>query len=171
MRRLCVSVVIAILASCGAASAADPPGEIDAKGVALLMEDKQAVFVVTSEKGIGNATVRLKSGKWPENVVLRFQYKEGSGFEMLESLDLRTDRFRISWQPSRDKNGGRKWGEQQLGFSLADADGKFAKDAPTAGYFVGKVEKTKKGIEVRLPANAFAGSKEVSLSWIDAFRQ
>src|SRR5262249_39798301 len=165
-------LVVGALASAGAFSFAGPPCEIETKGaIALRMERKQTVFVITSGRGIGDATMWLKSGQWPSDVILRFQYKEGSGFEMLESLGVTTDRFQISWAPSRDKEGLHKWGEQMMGFYLADAEGKFVKKGRATGYFLGKVEKTKRGVEVRLPANVFTGSKEVKIGWVDAFRR
>jgi hypothetical protein len=148
------------------------PCEIGTKeSVSLHREGKQAVFVITSERGIGKATIRLNPDRWLQDVVLRFQYQEGSGFEMLESLGITTDCFQISWTPSRDKDDLYQWGEQRMGFYLANAEGKFVQDGSVTGYLIAKVEKTKQGIEVRLPAGLFTGSKEVTISWIDAFRR
>ena len=32
---------------------------------------------MTSESGIGGATIVLASGEWPQNITLRFQYSKG----------------------------------------------------------------------------------------------
>jgi hypothetical protein len=47
--------------------------------VVAQKEKDRTVFVVTSESGIGDATIVLTSGQWPENFTLRFVSSKGQG--------------------------------------------------------------------------------------------
>jgi hypothetical protein len=62
-----------------------------ADSVVAEMEKDRTILVVTSESGIGGATVLLAGGKWPANVTLRFLYSKGKGFHSLEDIWLSTD--------------------------------------------------------------------------------
>src|SRR5262245_44658303 len=61
--------------------------------IVVRKEKDRTVFVVTSPSGIGIATIALEKGEWPEKVTLRFLYREGNGFDMLEDLQFVTDRL------------------------------------------------------------------------------
>src|SRR6478672_11865435 len=63
-----------------------------ANSVVAQKEKDRTVFLVTSESGIGGATIVLAGGEWPENVTLRFLYSKGKGFNWLEDIRLSTDR-------------------------------------------------------------------------------
>src|SRR5437763_15626709 len=64
--------------------------------VVAQKEKDRTVFVVTSESGIGDATIVLNSGDWPENVTLRFVHAKGRGFTTLEDIRLYTDRVVVT---------------------------------------------------------------------------
>src|SRR5262245_1853966 len=61
--------------------------------VAVREEKSRTLFVVTSQTGIGGATVRLASGAWPRDVAVRFLYSAQKGFATLESVRLTTARL------------------------------------------------------------------------------
>ena len=66
-----------------------------ADSVVAQKEKDRTVFVVTSESGIGGATIVLAGGEWPEKVTLRFLNSEGKAFTTLEDIRLYTDRVLI----------------------------------------------------------------------------
>ena len=63
--------------------------------IGVAKEKGRTLFLVTSPFGIGQATIRLKAGQWPQNIALRFQYKteKGGGFGNLEHIRLTSDRL------------------------------------------------------------------------------
>src|SRR6476620_10916825 len=63
--------------------------------VVPLKEKDRTVFVITSKTGIGDASIVLASGEWPQNVTLRFQYAKGRGFDMLEDIRMYSDHLLI----------------------------------------------------------------------------
>jgi hypothetical protein len=80
---------------------------------------------------------------------------------MLESFSLTTDRLSVAG--SHKQSGA-------LPFSLLDSEGKSGKDQPPAGHLRVTIAPHDGALEVTLPAHVFAGSRPVSLTWIDAFR-
>jgi multidrug efflux pump subunit AcrA (membrane-fusion protein) len=124
----------------------------------VVKEPKRTLLVVTSESGIGDATILLKAGQWPENVTIRFQHGKGKGFESLEEIRLTTERVQV--EGSKKLSG-------KFGFSFLDAQ---RKPAQAAGVLDVPVAVRDGAIEVTLPACLFIGSSEVRLKWVDAFR-
>src|SRR4051812_12497091 len=112
-----------------------------ADSVTAVVEDGRAVFTVTSESGIGEATLARTSGDWPGHVTLRFRYTSGRPFQTIEGFELTTARLRA--------RGGLK-GEGGLPFTLPDAAGMFPA-RPAAGVLNVEVERTKSGLDVKLP--------------------
>ena len=133
-----------------------------ADSIAISPEAKRTIIVVTSEMGIGGATIDLKSGEWPANVVIRFQYARGGRFKMLEHFELNGGRWKIA---------GEMHDSGKLPLQFANAEGKFDRVRP-AGLVSSMCESKAKdpGIEVTLPANSLGGSKQIHLDWIDAYR-
>lgn len=122
-------------------------------------EEKRTVLVMTSKSGIGEAAVTLAEGQWPRDVVLRFQYGKDAGFRNLEAFDLRTNRIQVS-------GSQRQSGNMELYFLSPGG-----KAEAIAGRLNVKVEPRGGALEVTLPAHLLTGAKEVTFSWIDAFRR
>src|SRR5262245_4657102 len=80
-------------------------------------EMDRAVFIITSESGIGSATLSVADGKWLPNASLQFQYGKDKGFRSLENLVVSTGRLRATGAIA-------KTGTYKLPFRLADAEGK-----------------------------------------------
>jgi hypothetical protein len=122
--------------------------------------------VVTSESGIGGATIVLAGGEWPENVALRFQYSKGKGFHWLEDIRLSTDRVVVD---GTQKMSGR------MPFCFAGSDAKEDVIQPggreSAGYLDVRVHHAKEAMDVTLPAHMLRGSTKLRVAWIDAFRR
>jgi hypothetical protein len=133
--------------------------------ITVSKEAKRTVFLITSADGIGNATITLKDGPWPEHVVLRFVHGKDKGFTSLEKLHLTTERLQI--EGSKKLSG-------RFRFAFLDA-----KRTPmsieqgkreSAGTLDIPVEVRDGAIEVVLPAHLFTGNREVRIDWIDAYR-
>lgn len=58
--------------------------------VQILQEGEQLVVLITSESGIGSATINLRKGVWPSRAVVRLRYAPGRPFPYLESFTIRT---------------------------------------------------------------------------------
>jgi hypothetical protein len=73
--------------------------------IATMRDKARTVFIVTNSFGIGQGAIKLKSGRWPDRVCLRFQYRNGKGgsFNNLEHISLASDR--IYAQRSRNQSG------------------------------------------------------------------
>ena len=129
-------------------------------------EKDRTVFVVTSESGIGGATVVLAGGEWPENVTLRFVYAQGKGFHMLENIRLSTGRVVV--QGTQELSG-------RVPFCFAGSDDKLEVIEPgrreSAGSLDVRVRDGKEGMDVSLPANMLRGSTKLRVAWIDAYRR
>lgn len=101
------------------AGAAEPAYEFKLHGpadsAAAVKEANRTVFVVTCPSGIGEGTIVLKAGQWPENVTLRFQRARAKGLGKLEHLGLKT--ARVSAQGDLKSSG-------KFDFSFLDAQGK-----------------------------------------------
>jgi hypothetical protein len=133
--------------------------------VVARKEKDRTVFVVTSPSGIGDATIVLAGGEWPENVTLRFLYAK-KGFHWLEDIRLNTDRVVV---PGAEKMSGR------MPFCFAGPDAKLDVIQPggreAAGFLDVRVHQTKEAMGVTLPAHMLRGSAKLRLAWIDAYRR
>ncbi len=132
--------------------------------IAASVEKNRVVFAVTSTRGIGGATINLKEGMWPKEVVILLTYENGEGFKNLENFRLATDR--ISATGSIKSSG-------KVMFTFLNGKGEREPLEPgdSGGTLDIKIVQTGKGIELRLPPDMIVGSKFVTLSWIDAFRR
>ena len=137
-----------------------------ADSVVAQREKDRTVFVVTSESGIGGATIVLAGGEWPQNVTLRFLYSKGKGFDWLEDIRLSTDRVVVQ---GTQKMSGR------MPFCFAGPDDKLDVIEPggreSAGFLDVRVHHTKEAMDVTLPANMLRGSTKLRVAWIDAYRR
>jgi len=127
--------------------------------IEIVSEKDQTIFVIRCPSGIGGGSIKLKSGSWPENVVLRFQHGDKKGFTNLEKIVLTTDRLQIE---GNLKSSGK------FDVHFRNAKGKPGK---SAGVLVIPVERRPNGIEVTLPANLLLGTGQVELSWVNEFRR
>jgi hypothetical protein len=137
-----------------------------ADSVVAQKEKDRTVFVVTSESGIGGATIVLASGEWPENVTLRFQYSKGKGLHTLEDIRLSTDRVVVE---GTQKSSGK------MPFCFAGPDVKQDVIEPggrkAAGLLDVRVHHREAALDVTLPAHMLRGSGKLRVAWIDAFRR
>lgn len=126
----------------------------------------RTVFVITSESGIGGATILLAGGEWPENVTLRFLYAKGRGFRALEDIRFSTDRVVVN---GTDKLSGR------MPFCFAGPDPKLDIIQPggrdAAGFLDVRVRQADEALDVTLPAHLLRGSGKLKVAWIDNFRR
>ncbi len=131
--------------------------------ITVKERDRRTVFVITSKSGIGGGTIKLTAGDWPSDVTLRFEYKDGlgNGFKMLETFSLTTDRLLVSG--SHKQSGS-------LPFLLPDSAGEYVENQPAAGHLRVTIAPNAGALEVTLPAHLFVGSRQVTLVWIDAYR-
>lgn len=134
--------------------------------VVVQKEKDRTVFVVTSESGIGGASIVLADGAWPEKVTLRFVYSKGKGFHWLEDIRMSTDRVVVA--------GAQKFSGKML-FCFAGPDAKLDVIEPggrdAAGFLDVRVHHTKEAMDVTLPAHMLRGSTRLRFDWIDAFRR
>ncbi len=133
--------------------------------VAASVEKNKVVFTVTSTRGIGGATINLKEGAWPREVVILLTYEDGKGFKSLENFRLATDRVVAA---GSIKSSGK------VPFAFLGAKGEGEKEMvpdESGGTLDIKIVQTDKAIELRFPPNLLNGSKLVTLSWIDAYRR
>lgn len=134
--------------------------------VVAQKEKDRTVFVVTSESGIGDATIVLASGEWPENITLRFQYSKGEGFHWFEGIRLYSDRVVVS---GTEKMSGK------MPFCFAGPDVTQDVIQPggrdAAGLLDVRVRRTDAAMDVTLPAYLLRGSGKLRVSWIDAYRK
>jgi hypothetical protein len=126
-----------------------------------LQEQAKTVFLVTHAHGIGRATIILNTGYWPEHIHLRFRYTKGQGFQSLEKLTITTSHLMVE---SDGKQAG------NMPFYFLDGSGHFDKNASPAGEMSISVEKRPEALEVVLPPYMLAGSRKVTIAWIDAYR-
>ena len=134
--------------------------EKNVESISVVEENQRMVFVVHSSFGIGKARIILASGQWPKHIALRFLYRKDEGFKYLEQIEITTARLKVI---------GSEQTSGKMEFYLPDEDGKFASEPAGTANIV--TERSDKAMDVLLPAHLFTGSKEVSLYWIDAFRQ
>ena len=126
-------------------------------------EKDRTVFTITSESGIGGADITLRKGTWPKHVTARFSYTKDRGFSKLEGFTLTTAHLQIS----HSVPGA---GEHRMPFWLAGPDGKFEQMKPAAGALNVTAANRSGALELDFPAHLCVGSREIKLTWIDAFR-
>jgi hypothetical protein len=116
-----------------------------------------AVFVITSDTGIGKAEVAALAGRWPERVVFRF----------VKMTNL--EQFQIS-DPGLTLAALLRRGETKSTF-LFDRDGKDTKDPDKAAFTI-IVEQKKDGMEVVVsPSGPFREAGKWKITWINAYRR
>jgi hypothetical protein len=132
--------------------------------IAVGKDGDRVVFTVTTKSGIGGATIRLTAGRWPRETVVRFRYAaKDKDFTTLESFGLATARL-TAGGVFKEKEA------EKTSFVLADADGATDPKQPAAGSLDVTAKRRDGALELTLPANLFAGSAKVELSWVDFFR-
>ena len=111
------------------------------------------VFHVADKFGIGNATIKLATGKWPKKVLVRLQLAGLEGFTLtVEKKVLRRSDLKVRMLDSK--------GKPLPGRYLLKPTGANASKR-VAGYY-----------EVELPATLLtAAVKEIKLSWVDFYRR
>lgn len=132
--------------------------------VTVTLEKDTAIFDVSSQSGIGGATITTTSGKWPTTVILRLHL---SG---LESFAISSGKIKLTGSVlSHSGNTKRlyltedgKERESGTEIEILDAAGKPIKGLPDkGGYF-----------EIRLPKVLFESQpKSLDLGWIDFYRR
>ena len=138
-----------------------------ANSVVAQKEKDRTVFVVSSESGIGGATIVLAGGEWPENVTLRFLYSKGKGFHTLEDLRMSTDQVAVAGSQASS-------GKMPFCFAGPDSDKQDVIQPggrEAAGLLDVRVRAGKEAMDVTLPAHLLRGSSKLRLAWIDAFRR
>jgi hypothetical protein len=138
-----------------------------ADSVVAQKEKDRTVFVVTSESGIGGATIVLTGGEWPANVTLRFVYRKGRGFDMLEDIRMSTDRVVVA---GTQKSSGK----MPFCFAGPDSDKQDVIQPggrEAAGFLDVRVLHKNEAMDVTLPAHMLRGSTRLRVAWIDAFRR
>lgn len=146
-----------------------PEFVIDTRGtnsVTARIEKDQTVFVVMSERGIGWADIKLKSGTWPDRITFRFGYSAEKGFRSLEGFNLTTDQIVVK---GSDKDSGK------MLFTFLDANGKpdvtELRSENAAGKLDVRIEHRDGGLEVILPARMLRKSSKLWFGWVDAYRR
>jgi hypothetical protein len=133
-----------------------------ADSIAVVKQAKRTLLVVTSASGIGDATITLKAGQWPDDIAVRFQYGKDKGFDNLEQIEITTDRVHA--------RGSKKLSEK-FPFVFLDAKRNTAPiEREPSGVLNVRVTVRDGAIEVSLPTYLLIGSGEVRLHWTDAFR-
>jgi hypothetical protein len=146
-----------------AARADEPKYEFQAgkrgESVEVRVEGKQTVFAISGKGAVGNVTIRLKDGDWPQAMVLRL-----NGGDNLDSFSATTDRitFGTQWPLS---SGGVAAFSRKMPFRFPNSKGKF-EDGPCTGTLDVVIKKGKEGLDFKLPANVFVGSREVKIHWL-----
>lgn len=130
-------------------------------GVVAIKEEKRTVFVETDSFGIGSATITLTAGEWPKQIAIRFQYEKGRGFGRLEGFTLTTAALQVR---------GGMHSSGKMDFYFPDDKGKYEAGQASAGQINVLVEERNGAIELTLPSDLLAQSKDVRMEWVDAYR-
>jgi len=143
---------------------ADPPKYEFKSGkfgesVEARIEDKYTVFAISGKLPIGGVTIRLTDGDWPRGLILRL-----NKFDNVESFSVTTDRLTFGGQLGFS-SGGVKAYSRKMAFRFPNSKGEF-EDGPCTGTLDVVIEKGKEGLDFKLPANLFVGSREVKISWL-----
>jgi hypothetical protein len=163
MSRVPVLIATALWVSSGVARADEPKYEFQAgkrgESVDIRAEDKQTVFAISGKGPVGDVTIRLKDGDWPLGLVIRL-----NGLDNVDSFSVTTDRitFGGQWPLS---SGGVTAFSRKMPFRFPNSKGEF-EDGPCTGTLDVVVEKGKRDLDFKLPANLFVGSREVKVSWL-----
>ena len=130
--------------------------------IEVQRQNDQTIFLVTSESGIGKATVKLTAGQWPKKSAVRLRYASGRGFGNLEMFQCKT--ATIGFLASLHNSKGARW-------YRVKKDGQFETSAEVDGPHV-IVRREKDWIEVELPDSLFnSESKSLGLDWIRQVRK
>jgi hypothetical protein len=131
-------------------------------------QDGRGVFTIRGGLGIGEATIRLSAGTWPEEIILR-AYLGG-----LESLKISTGNVtlaasvlshsgKVLLHLDRDGKEGPQLGQVSpywMEIKARDADGKGVSGLPPQGGW----------FEMAIPNALLVGARELKVSWIDFYR-
>jgi hypothetical protein len=129
------------------------------ESVEIRVEGKHTVFAISGKGPQGGVTIRSKDGQWPQDIILRLEK-----YDNVESFSVTTDRLSFGGQRGFS-SGGVKAFSRNMAFSFPNSKGVF-EDGPCAGTLDVVVEKGKEGLDFKLPANVFVGSREVKISWL-----
>jgi hypothetical protein len=129
------------------------------ESVEVLVEGKHTVFAISGKGPQGAVTIRSKDGHWPQDIILRLVK-----FDNVESFSVTTDRLTFGGQRGFS-SGGVKAFSRHMAFRFPNSKGVF-EDGPCAGTLDVVVEKGKEGLDFKLPANVFVGSREVKIHWL-----
>lgn len=129
----------------------------------------RGILTIRGGRGIGEATIRLSEGAWPEDMILR-AYLSG-----LESLKISSGNVTLAASVQshsgnqvllnldRDGKEGPQLGLDSpywMEIRLRDADGKSAAGLPPKGGW----------FEMKIPSALLAGARELKVNWIDFYR-
>jgi hypothetical protein len=130
------------------------PGN-DKESVEVRVEADRTVYVITGGKASGGTIkICLKAGQWPRDVTLRL-----SKSSFVDTFSVTTDH--VYFADTRYFSGSGK-----MPFVLRNAKGDFDSGGPATGTLNVVIEKTKEGLDFRLPPNLLVGSREVEFFWI-----
>jgi hypothetical protein len=131
--------------------------------IVVVKEKDRTVFLVTN-LNVGEVTIKLKGGQWPDKVSLRFQDKDEKVKPGLEHIRITTDRLYV--EGSHHLSGN-------FPFFFLDAKGKkpfeVIDDHRASGRLKIVVERRDGAVEVTLPTNLLAGSSQLNVSWIGCY--
>ena len=165
-------LLASLVLGCGELAVTQPSYEFEVKPkeitIAAVKEKDRTVFLVT-DFNVGEVTIKLKGGQWPDNVSLRFQDKNEkakpdkneNGKPGLEHIRITTDR--LYTEGSHHLSGN-------FPFFFLDAKGKKPFDVIDNNRASGRlkilVERHDGNVEVTLPTNLLAGSSQLHVYWI-----
>lgn len=126
----------------------------------IKQESDRTVIVVTSQTGIGRATLSAK--EWPADVTLRLCYAQSKPFKTLEGFEMTTSRLQVR---SNSGNSGK------VPFFLATEDGKYGRDdLNPSGWLKLDFKPRVDDLDIVFPSHLWRGEKEVQIQWIDFYR-
>jgi hypothetical protein len=163
MRMSLVLITLAVWVGSVTAEADEPKYDFTAgkrgESVEVRVEGKHTVFAISGKGALGAVTIRLKDGQWPHDIILRL-----NKFDNVESFSVTTGRLTFGGQLGLS-SGGLKAYSRKMPFRFPNSNGAF-EDGPCAGTLDVVVEKGKEGLDFKLPANVFVGSREAAISWL-----
>jgi hypothetical protein len=163
MGRIPVLITTALWVSSVVARADEPKYEFQAgkhgESVEVRAEGKQTVFAISGKGAVGDVTIRLKDGEWPQGMVIRL-----NGFDTVDFFSATTDRITFGGQWPLTSGGVTAF-SRKMPFRFPNSKGKF-EDGPSTGTLDVVVEKGKAGLDFKLPANLFVGSREAKVHWL-----
>lgn len=172
MLRSLIAVCFALIATSLAAGDGVPPFKITANRaddqVAVNFEKDKAIFSVHSPFGISQATIEEAGKQWPDAVVLRLHLKGLENFKITNgnvtvegSASLQDGKQHVRlWQDGKEDSPLDAKSLHWIHVRIFSNEGKLAKELPiNDGYF-----------ELMLPKAMFEGSRKITVSWIDFYR-